>query len=200
MKVILRQTLPRVGKAGQIVTVADGFARNFLFPRGYATLADKAAQAEHARRQAKLADEVEKTKSQAASLAEKLDGKTVRVIGNAGKGSSRLFGAVTDETIVQGVKDTLGIEVDRKKIAMLHPIKRLGAYDILIDLHPQVEATIKLEVANEDGWLGEPVLEAPTPALEAEATSPPEAPPVTETPQESSQETPQIDTNEAPQE
>jgi len=154
MKVILRQTLPKVGKQGQEVNVADGFARNFLFPRGLATIADKSSRARLERERAKLADQHQKTLASAAAVKEAVDGQTVRIIAKTGRASAKLFGAVTDELIVEGIEQTLGVKIDRKQVALMHPIKRLGVYEVMLDLHPQVDATIKLEVADENGWLG----------------------------------------------
>jgi large subunit ribosomal protein L9 len=87
-------------------------------------------------------------------MAESLSGKTIRLVRKTAGGSTKLFGAVTAEHIAEGIKEQLGVEIDRKHIALLHPIKRLGVYDILIDLHREVEATIRLEVADEFGNLG----------------------------------------------
>jgi large subunit ribosomal protein L9 len=160
MKVILRQTLPKVGKQGQEVNVADGFARNFLFPRGLATIADKSSRARLERERAKLADEHQKTLDSATAIKGAVDGKTVRIIAKTGRASAKLFGAVTDELIVEGIQQTLGVTIDRKQVALMHPIKRLGIYDVMLDLHPQVDATIKLEVADETGWLGVEIAES----------------------------------------
>lgn len=182
MKVILRQTLPKVGKEGQVVNVADGFARNFLFPRGLASTATKSAIAELERKQAKVADELEKTKAGASALAEKIHGQTIRVIGKAGKGSVKLFGAITDEDIVAGIKSTLKVDIEKRMVALLHPIKRLGVYNVMIDLHPKVDATIKLEVADESGWLGvETAEEAKKEVAEAPVEQEAVAEPVAET-------------------
>ncbi|MCW5947543.1 MAG: 50S ribosomal protein L9 [Fimbriimonadales bacterium] len=172
MKVILNQTLPKVGKEGQVVNVADGFARNFLFPRGIAVPATKGTLALLEKQNAKVAEELASTKAGAAGLAEKVDGQTIRLVGKTAKGSPKLFGAITSADIAAGIKESLGVEIDKKTVALLHPIKRIGVYEVLIDLHRDVDATIKLEIADEEGNLG---IELPTERLpemeEAESTS-----------------------------
>jgi large subunit ribosomal protein L9 len=154
MKVILEQTVQKLGKAGQVVSVADGFARNFLFPKGLARVADKAGIARLEREGEKAAAELEKTKDSALKTAEKIGGKTIRLTGQTAKGATKLFGAITTADIADALKAETGVELDRKSIALLHPIKRLGVYDVMVDLHRDADATIRVEVANEEGWLG----------------------------------------------
>jgi large subunit ribosomal protein L9 len=146
MKVILKQTVPKVGKEGQVVTVADGFARNFLFPRGLAILADKVQVASMERRQARLAEKGAATKSGAEQNRDKLDGGTVHIQGKVGKDTGRLFGAITAQDVADAIKDQLGFEVDKRKVALVQPIKRLGTFPVSIDLHQEVDATINVEV------------------------------------------------------
>lgn len=173
MKVILNQTVPKVGKEGQVVNVAGGFARNFLFPRGLATIANratlKALEIKHQRFEAEL----EKTRATAEALAAALDGKTITVTGSTAKGSAKLFGAVTAADISEAIRIQLGQEVDKKSIALLHPLKRLGAYSVLIALHRDAEATIRVEVRDEDGRLSvDEVVEAlPEVAAEVSETT-----------------------------
>lgn len=178
MKVILKQTIAKVGKEGQVVQVADGFARNFLFPRGLAVLADKSSIALLEKQKEKLATQLENTLASAKEVAEKIDGKTIRITGKTAKGSIKLFGAVTASDIVDSIKETLNVEIERKHVALLHPIKRIGVHDILIDLHRDVDATVKLEVTDEFGNLGleteetlhaEPVVVNDTATLQAES-------------------------------
>ncbi len=163
MKVILNQTLPKVGKEGQVVNVADGFARNFLFPRGIAVPATKGTIALLERQNAKLVAELESTKAGAVALAEKISGKTIRLVGKTAKGSPKLFGAITSADIADGIKETLAVDVDKRAVLLMHPIKRIGVYDVSLDLHRTVDAAIKLEVADEEGNLG---IEIPVERLE----------------------------------
>ncbi|MBA3725925.1 MAG: 50S ribosomal protein L9 [Armatimonadetes bacterium] len=173
MKIILNQTIAKLGKEGQVVKVADGFARNFLFPKKLARVADKTSLDRLEREQQKAAAETEKTRGNAEKLAAKIDGQTVRVIGSTAKGATKLFGAITSSDVAEAIKSTTGVEVDKRTVALLHPIKRLGVYNILVDLHRDVDAHIHLEVANQDGLLGieEPVAQVVEGSEAAEAAA-----------------------------
>jgi large subunit ribosomal protein L9 len=168
MKVILNQTVPKLGKEGQVVNVADGFARNFLFPKQLARMADKANIALLEREKARQEEQAEKSKGAAEKLAGKLSGATVRITATTAKGSYKLFGAVTSSDIAEAIKNSLKIEVDKRNVALLHPIKRLGVYDVMIDLHREVDANIKVEVADETGNLGLEVVSESLPPEAAE--------------------------------
>jgi large subunit ribosomal protein L9 len=146
MKVILKQTVPKVGKEGTVVTVADGYARNYLFPRGLAILADKNQLVALERRQAKVADKSAGLKTAAEELKAELDGKTVRLEGKVGKDSGKLFGAITSQDVIDAIKSQLGKTIDKKQVALIEPIKRLGVHSVELDLHPQVDAHVNVEV------------------------------------------------------
>jgi large subunit ribosomal protein L9 len=150
MKVILSQTVPKVGKEGQVVNVADGFARNYLFPRGYAVLADKKQLAALQRRHIKLESKLIESKADAEALKEKLNGQTVRILAKAGSGTTKLFGAVTSQDVVDAIREQLNVEVEKKRVGVLEPIKRLGTFLVEIDLHRDVDATISVEVYDPD--------------------------------------------------
>ena len=160
MKVILNQTVPKVGKEGQVVTVADGFARNYLFPRGLAIVAEKKQIAALEKRAARTEAKVAETLTAAEGLKGKLDGQTVRIEGKVGKDSTRLFGAITAQDVADAVKSQLGVEVDRKKVGVLDPIKKLGTFPIESDLHPRVDATVQVEVYDPNAPVAAPVAEA----------------------------------------
>jgi large subunit ribosomal protein L9 len=162
MKVILNQTVPKVGKQGQVVTVADGFARNYLFPRGLAILADKKQIEALNRRHEREAAKVAETKSAAEATHEKLDGKSIEIPGKVAKDSTKLFGAITAQDVADAIKQQLGVELERKQVALVEPIRRLGRYPIELDLHREVDATVTLEVFNPDA----PREEAPKPEAE----------------------------------
>jgi large subunit ribosomal protein L9 len=146
MKVILNQTVPKVGKEGQVVNVADGFARNFLFPRGLAIVADKRQLEVLEKRQARRQEKLAETQSTAEQLKERLDGQTVRIEGKVGSGTGKLFGAVTAQDVADALKAQLGADIEKKQIALIQPIKRLGRHEVELDLHPQVDATITVNV------------------------------------------------------
>jgi large subunit ribosomal protein L9 len=146
MKVILNQTVPKVGKEGTVVNVADGYARNYLFPRGLAILADKKQVMVLERRLAKIAEKTAGQKAVAEALKEQLDAKTVRVEGKVGKDSAKLFGAITSQDVVDLIKSQLGQTVEKKQVALIEPIKRLGVHSVELDLHPQVTAHVNVDV------------------------------------------------------
>lgn len=169
MKVILKQTVPKVGKEGTIVTVADGYARNYLFPRKLAILAEKNQIAALERRQAKVAEKTAGQKAAAETLREALHGKTVRIEGKVGKDSAKLFGAITSQDVIDLIKSQLGQTVDKKQVAMIEQIKRLGVHDVELDLHPQVDAVVKVEVYDPNAVVAEPAKEtAAEPAADEE--------------------------------
>lgn len=146
MKVILNQTVPKLGKEGQVVTVANGYARNFLFPRGLAIVADRTQLAALEKRKARLAAKVAETAAAAVAQGEKLSGKSVRIEGKVGQDAGKLFGAITAQDIADAIKAQLGEDIARKRIGLLTPIKRLGEYPISLDLHPDVDATVNVVV------------------------------------------------------
>ncbi len=146
MKVILNQTVPKVGKQYTIVTVADGYARNYLFPRKLAILADKVQVKALEVRNARVAVRTAGAKTAAETLRDDLNGKSIRIDGQVGQG--KLFGAITSQNIADAIKKQLGFDIDRKSIALIDPIKRLGSYQIEIDLHHAVDAIITVNVVD----------------------------------------------------
>lgn len=149
MKVILKQAVPKLGKEGQVVNVKAGYARNFLFPQSMAIVADKKQLSVLERQHAKIAADLEKTKAGAEALAEKLNGKSLRIQTKAGA-DGRLFGAITSQDIVDEIKKSLGESVDKKAVLLLRPIKRLGKYDVELNVHRAVNIEIKLSVFDPD--------------------------------------------------
>ncbi len=146
MKVILNQTVPKVGKQGTVITVADGFARNYLFPRGLAIVADKnqlrGLEIRNARVAAKSAD----AKAAAEILKETLNGKTVRIAGQVGKVQGKLFGAITSQNVADAIRSQLGVTLDKRNVALVEPIKKLGTHAVEVDLHREVDAVVNVEV------------------------------------------------------
>jgi large subunit ribosomal protein L9 len=146
MKVILNQTVPKVGKAGTVVTVADGFARNYLFPRKLAILADKKQVEALGKRNERIATLTAGEKAAAEALREKLNGGEVRLPGKVGKDTSKLFGAITSQDIVDAIKAKFSVALDKKQVALIDPIKKLGTHHVELDLHLQVSADILVTV------------------------------------------------------
>ena len=156
MKVVFLNDVEGSGRVGEIKNVADGYARNFLLPRGLAAPATadaikkgEARAAKEARRQAEL-DE------QAQALAEKLAGSAITIVAKAGR-KGRLFGSVTQADIAQEITNILGQEVDRHQVLLAEPIKEVGTHEVVIQLTRNVQPTISLEVLAEGGPVeGEP--------------------------------------------
>lgn len=144
MKVILKENIDTLGHIGDIVKVAPGYARNYLLPKGYAVEAtEKNAKAlEHVKRQ--MAYKKDKVTEAAKLLLAKLEGLTVELVHQAGV-EGKLFGSVTNMEIAAFLKEK-GIEIDRKKIALSEPIKQVGEYTIPVKLHPEVTATLKVNI------------------------------------------------------
>ncbi len=169
MKVILTQTVPKVGKEGHVVNVAHGFARNYLFPRGMALFADKAQMQILERRRKKMASEDATTLTNAQLLHDELHGKALRIPGKVAGENTRLFGAVTSQDIADAVEAQLGVRLERKQIGLMAPIKQLGRYSVEVDLHRQLNTAVALEVFNPDA---EVKVEAPAAEAPPEAEAP----------------------------
>ena len=148
MKVILQKDVKGQGKAGQIINVSDGYARNFLLPRHLAVeaTADNLITAKKREEQEKA--RVQKEREKALELSDKLKTSGVKVIAKAGS-SGRLFGAVTSSEIAQALREQFDIEVDRHKILMDDHIKAYGTYEIKVKLFHDVSGMIKVIVAGE---------------------------------------------------
>ena len=147
MKVILLKDVDRVGQAGDVVQVADGYARNFLIPMSQALMATDAnmAQFETRRRQHEAA--ADRERRGAEGLAEHLATTSLTAQVKVGEGE-RLYGSVTAQSIADLLKDQ-GHEVDRRKIELDEPIRALGVYNVTIRLHSDVKATVKVWVVKE---------------------------------------------------
>jgi large subunit ribosomal protein L9 len=144
MNVILRQDIAGVGRRGDIVTVADGHARNYLLPRGLALVASAGAiqQANSMRRARDLREANDR--AAAHTVAEALTARSFTVKAKAGN-EGRLFGSVTTADIVSALTAQAGVTLDRKKI-VAQPIRTTGSHTALVRLHADVECTIKLSV------------------------------------------------------
>jgi large subunit ribosomal protein L9 len=144
MKIVLRADVEHLGQKGDLVDVADGYARNFLVPRGLALRANTGIQkqADAMRRNRDARDRREREAAQA--VADQLT-PTVRIEARAGEGG-RLFGSVTSTDIAAAVLAQIGIDVDRRHIALDEPLKELGVSELVVRLHPEVTATLRVEV------------------------------------------------------
>ncbi|GIV19590.1 MAG: 50S ribosomal protein L9 [Armatimonadota bacterium] len=150
MKVILTQNVPSLGKQGEVVNVSEGYARNYLFPRGLAIAADKGAMKNVELRQRQEAMRAEKAAQEAKQIADVLRGKTITVKAHVGKGTTKLFGAVTAQHIADAIAQQHHVKVDKRKIALIEPIKSLGEYEVALHLHHDVHLTLKVEVVPQE--------------------------------------------------
>lgn len=171
MKVLLKHDVTKLGKAGVVKNVADGYGRNYLIPQGMAVLATPGAlkQAEtlskvEQKRQALLA-------SEAFSLAEQLAQISLSFKVRAGE-AGKLYGSVTSQQIVDEVKRVAGLDVDKRKLELREPIRALGAHKVAVRLASALAPEITVNVVREDTSYGEaaapPAAQAPVTATEAE--------------------------------
>jgi len=147
MKVVLTQDVKSLGKKGEMVTVADGHARNFLLPRKLAVEANAQAMTELKNREAAAQHKIDTETKAAQQAAAKLEGQIVRLIANAGE-QGRLFGSVTAKEVAEALHKTLGVQVDRRKITM-DDIKNFGSYEAEIKLYPGISAKFFVMVTGE---------------------------------------------------
>ena len=146
MQVILIKDVKGLGKAGDIVKASDGYARNMLFPKGFAKEATEANLHALKAMKEKEAERRATDIASANAVAEKLKGVTVKIAAKAGDGG-RLFGAVTGQTISDELKAQSGIEIDKKKIVLKDPIKATGTYRVQAKLYQEIAGTIVVEVS-----------------------------------------------------
>jgi large subunit ribosomal protein L9 len=145
MKIILMQEVTGLGSAGDIVEVKDGYARNYLLPRGYAIRWTRGGEKEvTAIRRARRSREI-RDLDQANEVAAELAGLDVRLSAMAGDGG-RLFGSVTPADIVYAVKAAGGPELDRRRLELPGVIKSTGSHQVRVRLHPEVVATVDVAV------------------------------------------------------
>lgn len=145
MEVILLERVGKLGQMGDVVRVKDGFARNFLLPRGKALRASADNKARFEGMKAELEKKNLESKGEAGKLASKIDGKSFVVLRQASE-SGQLFGSVTTRDIAQLI-NAEGAEVARSQVAINAPIKTIGQYKVPLALHPEIEVSITVVVA-----------------------------------------------------
>jgi large subunit ribosomal protein L9 len=147
MKVILKEDVKGVGRMGETVSVKPGYARNFLLPKGLAMEATEKNQAQVEKLKKQLSLKLIKEKEDAQAAAGRLASVALDLKAKAGE-EGKLFGSVTTMDIEEALK-AQGIEVDRKRILLEEPIKKLGEYEVPIKLHAEVTVSIKVNVSAE---------------------------------------------------
>ena len=145
MQVILKQDVKGSGKAGDLVKVSDGYAKNFLIKKGLAVPASAAAINEKETRDAATAHRAKVELDTAKELASKIDGKTITVSAKAGA-NGKLFGSVTAKEVAEEIQRQFGMEADKKKIALESDVKAFGSFPFEVKLHTGVSAKMTLVV------------------------------------------------------
>jgi len=144
VKVILREDVPDLGEAGDLVSVKPGFARNYLLPQGKAIAATAANVKELEHQKRVIAEKVARDLRELEAERAKIHGAVVEIEVQAGE-EGRLFGSVTSVMIAEKLAEQ-GLEVDRRRIALAEPIKEVGEHRVPVRLHRQVEATVTVKV------------------------------------------------------
>lgn len=147
MRVVLRADFDTLGKKGDIIDVADGFARNFLLPKGHAIKASAGVeqQAGAMRRSRDLKDA--KDREAGETIARKLVPMVIKVAARAGS-EGKLFGSITSQDVVAAVAEQAGVELDRRKVQLDEPVRTVGTHEIPVKLHSDVQFRITLEVTS----------------------------------------------------
>ena len=145
MQVILLERVAKLGQMGDVVTVKDGFARNFLLPQGKALYASKANIAGFEARKAEFEARNLETRKEAEALSGKLEGRKFVLI-RAAADSGSLYGSVSPRDIAEAAKEA-GFDLDRRQVELSAPIKTLGLHPVMLRLHPEVEVGIEINVA-----------------------------------------------------
>jgi large subunit ribosomal protein L9 len=148
MQVILLERVPKLGMMGEIVNVRGGFARNFLIPQGKALRATEGAKKDFDRRRHQLEARNLEQKQEAQKAATRIDGESVTILRQASE-SSQLYGSVSNRDIAAAFTEA-GITLDRSQIRLEQPIKALGIHAVTVALHPEVEVTVKVNVARSE--------------------------------------------------
>ena len=145
MEVILLERVAKLGQMGDVVTVKDGYARNYLLPQKKALWASDANIKQFESEKAQLEARNLESKKEASALADKLNGEQLIVIRQASDAGS-LYGSVTPRDAAEAATEA-GFTVDKRQVALTAPIKELGVHTVMVTLHPEVEASIELNVA-----------------------------------------------------
>jgi large subunit ribosomal protein L9 len=145
VKIILTQEVAGVGSAGDVAEVKDGYARNFLIPRGYAMRWTRGAESQIASLRRSREVRAIRDQDTAVEVRDRLQTTPVTVTARAGEGG-RLFGAVTPADVAEAVTDATGVEIDRRRVEVSTPIKTVGVHTVRVRLHADVVAEVTLDV------------------------------------------------------
>ena len=145
MKVILKEEISNLGNRGDIVEVADGYARNFLLRKKLVLVATTGNIREWEEREGIEQRKKEKIKSKAQKIADKLKEATIILSRERGE-EGKLFGVITSQDIVEEIKKKFSVEIDHRKVDLKEPIRVIGVKEVFLKLHPEVEIPLKIEV------------------------------------------------------
>lgn len=146
MKVLLTKDVKSLGESGDLVDVADGYARNYLFPQKFAEVATEGALKKREQNLVRIKAKAEKLHQEALQQAEKVKSLgQVNIQAKAGE-SGKLFGAITTRKLAEEIKEKSGIEVDRRNISLNNPINHLGEYKMMVKLTSKVEVNLPVIV------------------------------------------------------
>src|SRR5438876_3336712 len=148
MKIILQKEIEKLGAPGDVVDVADGYARNYLVPRGMAVPASKGAvrHADSLRRAHQ--ERVAKAQKEAQAVADRLTASPIKVRAKAGE-EGKLFGSVTAADVAEQIERQTGETIDRRMIHLDEPIRSVGVHEVRVHLHPEVNAPLSVEIEAE---------------------------------------------------
>ncbi len=149
MKVVLLADVKSKGKKNDVIDVADGYARNVLFPKKLAIVATPQVLAELKSKGEAAEHHTAEQIAEFKKTAERINGKTIKITAKGGK-SGKLFGAITAKDVASALKTQFGADIDKRKVTLAKDIKAFGNYNVEVKLHPQVKFSVVLEVAEEE--------------------------------------------------
>jgi large subunit ribosomal protein L9 len=161
MKVLLVQDVEKLGSAGDVKDVSGGYGRNYLIPKGFAVLATRGQIKQAEERLAAKQKREQAGRRDAEALAARINGQTLRFTARVGE-LDRLYGSITSADIAEKLAEAIGTEVDRRRIDLDEPIKRIGVYPIKVRLMAGLEPLVNVVVEGEGGGIQLPDLEEPT--------------------------------------
>lgn len=170
MKVVLTQDVPKLGDSGTIQTVKDGYARNYLIPQGFAEMATPGMVKQVEERQRAEAKRVAKLEEEMRDLADRIAATHLEIIARVGE-QGRLYGSITSADIADKLAESLGEEIDRRKVTLDEPIRNVGDYEIPVRLVGKLAPTVKVRVYDPDA----PTLTAQTEDVDEETDESEEA-------------------------
>ena len=158
MKVLLKQNIDRVGRMGEVVNVAGGFARNYLIPRGLAVGVTRGRMKDIEEQKKVLETRAARQREQVEAFAERITSKKV-IIKARCSASGKLFGSITNRQLASAIEEQTGEEIDRHKIVIDDRVRTVGMHHALVKLHPDVELDLEFEVEGEGFVAEEPHVE-----------------------------------------